>query len=279
MGGWDLMDSVAFGDYMRRLVEWASGRDEVLGVVALGSTAATTHSPDRYSDHDLFVVTVDGAAQALRDDVGWLPDSHRIALCHADTEHGRGVLYDDGHLVELAVFGLGELHVVRVNAYRVLYDTGAIAERLAALASSTADWAEGVDPDGSARFAGFVEQVIVGVSRHARGERLSANERVRGQALAHLLGLIRDFVPTERPAAVDNLDAHRRFELAHPELGRRLDDALEGPLTELASLLVDIAERYVAPRLEIETARPLAALRMVLDRTAPSTPLGPPDAR
>jgi hypothetical protein len=168
------------------------------------------------------VVTVDGAAHALRDDVGWLPDSHRIALCHADTEHGRGVLYDDGHLVE---------------------------------------------------------QVIVGVSRHARGERLSANERVSGQALAHLLGLIRDFVPTERPAAVDNLDAHRRFELAHPELGRRLDDALEGPLTELASLLVDIAERYVAPRLAIETARPLAALRMVLDRTAPSTPLGPPDAR
>jgi hypothetical protein len=30
----------------------------------------------------------------------------------------------------LAVFELSELHVARVNAYRVLYDTGEIAERL-----------------------------------------------------------------------------------------------------------------------------------------------------
>jgi hypothetical protein len=119
------MDGVAFEAYTRRLVEWASSPCDVLGVVALGSTAATTHSPDRYSDNDLFVVTVEGAADGLRDDVGRLPDAHRIALCHADTEHGRAVVYDDGHLVEVAVFELGELHVCRVNAYRVPHDTGA----------------------------------------------------------------------------------------------------------------------------------------------------------
>lgn len=258
------MDVITFEAYTRRLVEWAVGRDDVLGIVTLGSTAATTHPPDRYSDHDLFVVTVDGAAQSLRDDVRWLPDADRIALCHADTEHGRGVVYDDGHLVEIAIFELDELHVVRVNAYRVLYDTGCVAERLAALATITTEWAKRLDPDGSARFAGFVEQVIVGVGRHARGERLSANERIRGYGLTHLLGLIQDFVPTERPAAVDNLSPHRRFELAHPELGRRLGDALEGPLTELANILVEIAERLVAPRLPIETERPLAALRAAL---------------
>jgi hypothetical protein len=257
------MDEVAFEHYTRRLVQWARTRHDVVGVVGLGSTAATTHLPDRYSDHDLFVVTVDGAARGLRDDVGWLPDAERIALCHADTEHGRGVVYDDGHLVEIAVFDLGELDVVRVNAYRVLYDTGGIAERIAALESSTTAWAAGVDPDGSARFAGFVEQVIVGLGRYARGERLSADERIRGQALTHLLGLIRDFVPSERPAAVDNLDPHRRFEQAHPELGRRLGEALEGPLRDLAAVLVEIVERHVAPRLTIETARPLAALRAV----------------
>jgi hypothetical protein len=264
------MDAGAFEAFTRRLIEWARSRHDVVGVVALGSTAAITHAPDRYSDHDLFVVTVDSAAQGLRDDVGWLPDAERVALCHADTEHGRGVVYDDGHLVEIAVFDVGELDVVRVNAYRVLYDTGGIAARLAALASHTAEWAAGADPDGSARFAGFVEQVIVGIGRHARGERLSANERVRGQALTHLLGLVRDFVPSERPATVDNLDPHRRFEHAHPELGRRLGDALEAPLMNLAALLVEIAEQQVAPRLAIETARPLAALRVVLGDAPPA---------
>jgi hypothetical protein len=266
------MDGVAFAAYTRRLVEWARSRGDVLGVVALGSTAATTHPPDRYSDHDVFVVAVDGAAQALRDDVGWLPDADRIALCNADTEHGRGVVYDDGHLVELAVFELSELHVVRVNAYRVLYDTGEIADRLMGLASTTTDWASHVDVDGSARFAGFVEQIIVGVSRHARGERLSANERIRGQALTHLLGLIRDFVPSDRPAAADNLDPHRRFEQTHPGLGARLGDALEGPLDELAGLLVEVAEQHVAPRLTVETERPLAAVRLVLEHTSGSDP-------
>ena len=105
------MDADAYDDYTRRLVRWAERRSDVLGVVALGSTASTDHRPDRYSDHDLFVVTVNGAAQALRDDVGWLPDAHRIALCHTETRHGRGVVYDDGHLVEIAVFEPGELHV------------------------------------------------------------------------------------------------------------------------------------------------------------------------
>jgi hypothetical protein len=265
VSGWQPMDGVAFDLFTRRLVEWARNSDDVIGVVALGSTAATTRPPDRYSDHDVFVVTVDGAAQALRDDVSWLPDADRIALCHADTEHGRGVVYDDGHLVEMAVFELGELHVVRVNAYRVLYDAADIAARLVGLASSTTDWAGGVDADGSARFAGFVEQIIVGVSRHARGERLSANERIRGQALTHVLGLIRDFVPTERASAADNLDPHRRFEQTHPALGERLGDALEWPLADLAELLVAIVEQEVAPRLTIETERPLGAVRLVLD--------------
>ena len=166
-------------------------------MVALGSTAATDHRPDRYSDHDLFVVTVDGAAQALRDDVGWLPDAHRIALCHTETRHGRGVVYDDGHLVEIAVFEPGELHVCRVNAFRVLHDTGDVAAWITALASTTTAAQAAADPDGTERFAAFVQQMIVGINRNARGEHVSANARLRGQALELLLSLLRDLVPAD----------------------------------------------------------------------------------
>ena len=216
------MDADAYDDYTRRLVRWAERRSDVLGVVALGSTASTDHRPDRYSDHDLFVVTVDGAAQALRDDVGWLPDAHRIALCHIETRHGRGVVYDDGHLVEIAVFEPGELHVCRVNTYRVLHDTGDVAAWIAALASTTTAAQAAADPDGTERFAAFVQQMIVGINRDARGEHLSASARLRGQALELLASLVRDLVPAAPDAAIDNLDPHRRFELAHPEIGRRL---------------------------------------------------------
>ena len=64
--------------------------------------------------------------------------------------------------------------------------------------------------------------MIVGINRNARGEHVSANARMRGQALELLASLVRDLVPAEPDAALDNLDPHRRFELAHPEIGRRL---------------------------------------------------------
>lgn len=259
------MDDDRYQDYTRRLVLWAAGRADVLGVVALGSTAATDHRPDRYSDHDLFVVTVDGAAQALRDDVGWLPDAHRIALCHIETRHGRGVVYDDGHLVEIAVFEPGELQVCRVNAYRVLYDTGDVASWMVALASRTSAAQADADPDGTGRFAAFVQQMIVGINRNARGERLSANARLRGPALELLLSLVRDLVPAAPDAAADNLDPHRRFELAHPEIGRRLVTAADGPLDTLAHELVAVLEQHVVARLPIDPSRALAALHRVLD--------------
>ena len=258
------MDADVYDDYTRQVVRWAERRSDVLGVVALGSTAATDHRPDRYSDHDLFVVTVDGAAPALRDDVGWLPDAHRIALCHAETRHGRGVVYDDGHLVEIAVFEPGELRVCRVNAFRVLHDTGDVTAWITALASTTTATQAAADPDGTERFAAFVQQMIVGINRNARGEHVSANARVRGQALELLLSLLRDLVPAQPDAAVDNLDPHRRFELAHPEIGRRLVTALDGPLDALIHELVAVFEEHVVPRLRIDSSRPLAALHRVL---------------
>jgi hypothetical protein len=38
-------------------------------------------------------------------------------------------------------------------------------------------------------------------------------------------------VPTEQPAAADNLDPRRRFEQTHPALGKRLGDARREPAT------------------------------------------------
>jgi hypothetical protein len=272
-----VVDADAYDHYTRQIVRWAERRSDVLGVVALGSTAATDHRPDRHSDHDLFVVTVDGAAQALRDDVGWLPDAHRIALCHSETRHGRGVVYDDGHLVEIAVFEPGELHVCRVNAFRVLHDTGDVAAWITALASTTTATQAAADPDGTERFAAFAQQMIIGINRNARGEHVSANARVRGQALELLLSLVSDLVPAQPDVALDNLDPHRRFELAHPEIGRRLVTALDGPLDALIHALVAVLEEHVVPRLRIDTSRPLAALHRVLGDPSPGQNRSPAD--
>lgn len=81
-----------------------------------------SHSPDEWSDHDLWVVTRAGTAGRLRTTTEWLPDAERIVGHFVETEHGRSVIYNDGHLIEIAVFEDSELEIATANDYRILYD-------------------------------------------------------------------------------------------------------------------------------------------------------------
>src|SRR6478752_8174366 len=131
------MELAEYQGFTDSLTESLGGRPEVLGLVALGSMALRDYAPDRHSDHDFFVVTRLGAAETLRSDLSWLPDSERISFSFRETSHGLKVLYDSGHLLELAVFEPDELALARVNRYRVLLDRADVTERLAAVAAAT----------------------------------------------------------------------------------------------------------------------------------------------
>jgi len=261
------MNDAAYVDWVDELTRWAVGHSDVVGLVAVGSTAGTDHLPDEFSDHDMFVVTRRGAAAALRGDLGWLPHADRIVMIHAETEHGRGVVYDDGHLVEMAVFDDDEIGLVKLNAYRVLVDLADLEARLALIAERTAAGAAADDPDGSYRFHTFVEQLVVGLNRCARGEVLSANHRIRGDATTALIGLLGEFVPSEHRAHRDNLDPHRRFEQAHPDLAARIAAALESPVPVVATRLLTIAEEQLAGRLAAATRAAFDAVRSVVVTT------------
>jgi lincosamide nucleotidyltransferase len=109
----------AFTETLRARLE---ADPRVVGLVALGSMARRDYEPDRWSDHDFFVITNAGEQEAFRADLSWLPFSSRIVFSYRETPHGVTALYEDGHLVEFAVFDPGELPVARVNRYRVLLD-------------------------------------------------------------------------------------------------------------------------------------------------------------
>lgn len=266
------MTPAAYQQYLDDLMSWARTRPDVLGVVGLGSTAGTAHQPDEHSDHDIFVVTAPGAAAPLRDDLSWLPESGRIVMVYAETVHGRGVVYDDGHLVELAVFDDAELELARVNSYRVFVDRGGLSDRLVAMAAR--EDSAPPDPDGTRRFHEWVVQVVAGVGRAARGEQLSANERLRGRAMSDLVGLLSAFVPAEQPAVLDSLDSHRRFEHAYPHLGARLAAALESPLHRTAEVMVDVVEEHLLGRVEAVTPAVIRAVRAVIERVDRPDPSG-----
>jgi hypothetical protein len=86
-------------------------------------------------------------------------------------------------------------------------------------------------------------QITIGVTRWARGERLSANHLVRGWAARTLVEILSLTLAPSNRAPLDAFDPNRRFELAAPEAAAEIDRALESPLLDCAESLLRIAAR------------------------------------
>src|SRR3954454_9873686 len=100
------MQADEYRAFTRDLAERLRADERAIGLVAVGSMADRDYAPDEWSDHDFFVVAVQGQQEALRSDLSWLPRRERVALSFRETEHGVTIVYDDGHLLEFAVFDL-----------------------------------------------------------------------------------------------------------------------------------------------------------------------------
>ena len=130
------MDRSTYIRFADALVDTLAARPDVVGLVAVGSFAT---GPDEYSDHDFFVIARDQpAAEALRRDVTWLPDSERLVLVFRETAHGVKAVYDDGHVMEFAVFLPDEIRLAAVNRARVLVDRADVQARVDAAREQSA---------------------------------------------------------------------------------------------------------------------------------------------
>jgi hypothetical protein len=99
------------------------------------------------------------------------------------------------------------------------------------------------------RVARLLTSLLVGAARWRRGERLSGRQYIHAHAVGCLLRLLQRHVPPLGPAALDDLDPFRRFEAAHPSLGREMEEALRQEPPAAARRLLAIAGRELAERL------------------------------
>lgn len=228
----------AYQAFTDQLVRTLSDQPTVTGIVALGSMAGQHgRTPDRFSDHDFFVIAED--AEPLRQTTAWLPHPDRIALWFRETAHGCKAIYDDGHLVEYAVFTPDELRLARVNDYRILLDRADIAPRMAALAE-----VRDAAPAPEFLHGMFLSHVLVAAGRARRGEEFSARWML-SHAMRFLVQLL--------GGGPDDLDPLRRFHHA------ALEDAMAlGPAAGAGALL-DIYERECSGN-----GRAIAAVRAAL---------------
>lgn len=246
-----------FDQYTAELAASLETQSEVLGLVLLGSTADASRV-DEWSDHDFFVVTTDGAQEHLRADLSWLPHANNLVLTVRETEHGIKAFYDDGHVLEFAVFSLGELELAEANSWAVALDRADVAERMSAIAarpkaSAAVDVARGIRL--------FVSLLLIGVGRARRGETITAGQFVRSHALSNLLSVLAHTASGDT-GRLDSLDPFRRFEFAFPALGTEIAQALDAAPEAAAHTLLAIAERELAERADW----PTEAVRAVRER-------------
>ena len=214
-------------------------RPEVIGLIFVGSAAAT-HRVDQYSDQDFFLVVQQGAGESFRQDLSWLPNSTDIALHPRETAHGLKVVYQNGDVLEFAVFEDSELELSAANDYKVVLDRANITERMAKIAERSTPG----EVNRAQELELFLSLILIGVGRARRGEVLAAEQHIKGYALNHALRLIRLAKPISE-SRKDSLNAYRRFEFDYPELGRELQDVLLMPTEESAKSLVVLVLREI----------------------------------
>jgi hypothetical protein len=227
--------------FTRALTERVRDDKRAIGLVAVGSMADRDYPPDEWSDHDFFVITSPGVQEELRNDLAWLPEQDRIALSVRETDHGLLVIYDDGHLLEFAVFDLDEIALAGVNRYRVLLDRGGVADRIEEVAANPRE-----PRDDLFLFGKTVTAVLVAAGRGRRGEKLSAAFLVTW-ATTFLTRLLIRTLPTENRSLLDSFDSLRRFECAYPELGAELGEIVRLDPADAGRALLELLEREVRP--------------------------------
>ena len=228
--------------FTHELTERLSGDARAIGLVAVGSMADRDYGPDDWSDHDFFVITAPGGQEELRNDLSWLPDRERVALSFRETEHGVNVLYDDGHMLEFAVFDLDEVALAGVNRYRVLLDRGGVEERVEHVAAGPPPPREDVS-----LFGKTVTAASVAFGRGRRGERLSAAFMLIA-ATTYLSRLLIGTLAAANGSILDGFDSLRRFERVYPALGAELATIVRLDPVAGSTALLDVLERELRPR-------------------------------
>ncbi len=204
-----------FLDFQAQLTDSVAKRPEVIGLIFVGSAAAT-HRVDQYSDQDFFLVVKAGTGEAFRQDLSWLPNHNEIVLSPRETAHGLKVVYQTGDVLEFAVFEDSELELASVNDYRVMLDNQDLTGRMARIAARSIP----KPIDRTREFELFLSLILIGTGRAKRGEILAAEQHIKSAAMDFAIKLIRNARYNNEKA--DSLNGFRRFEQDYPEVSKEL---------------------------------------------------------
>jgi len=198
-------------DRLRSLAATLAKHDDALALLALGSVGRETERLDEWSDVDFFVLVRAGAKARYIDDLSWLECACPLVWHFRNTADGHKALMADGLFCEFAVFEAHELAGIPYAPGRFVWRRDEVPEALATPlrplpARADKQWLVGE----------ALSNLIVGLQRHARGEKLAAMRMVQVHALDRVLELLEHDAPPG-PVGRDPFSVDRRVEQRLPQ--------------------------------------------------------------
>lgn len=239
-----------------------AARDDALALLALGSVGLETQRLDAHSDLDFFVLVRPQAKARYLADLSWLDVAHRVAWSFRNTPDGSKALMDDGVFCEFAIFEPAELAHIPFARGRFVWRRDEVEP---AWAQPARPLPQRADPDWLVGEA--LSNLIVGLGRCARGERLSAMRMVQVHALDRLLELLEQRVARADPAR-DPFSVERRIEQRRPELAATLPALAGGYNQTPAAALTLLGELERHAPVPAVVARHIRALAAQADQAA-----------
>jgi hypothetical protein len=239
------VDPERYAEYTSQIRAAVSADPQVVGLIALGSTAERKFRDD-WSDHDFWIITKPGREEHYLDSVDWMPDSHRILLTARHGANNRTAIYWDGHKVEFAAYDLNDAQNGKLERFSVLLERGGVLEMADAVKDSSRRTRKErlLEAENISNLAIFAWTYY---ARMRRGEWLAAHRFLffGVELLQDLLGV---YCYPEDDARVDFLDPTRRLEQVKPELAAELKEILTRADAMSGLALLRIAEREIRPQ-------------------------------
>lgn len=150
------------------IIEYNQHKDEVLAFLGLGSMHDQSRM-DPYSDVDFFLIVKEGFQKTYLEDVSWLHVRETL-ISFQETDVGYKVIYDDGVLLEFAVFEPSDLKKINIPEGTLFYMSEVLDRDLFKPTQHQGDRKK----SESYLIQDVLSNLYVGVLRTLRGEYVSA---------------------------------------------------------------------------------------------------------
>jgi hypothetical protein len=193
-------------------------------LIGLGSVGIERDRLDDFSDLDFFLIADVGFKQRYIENLDWLQSVHPIAYHFRNTPDGHKLLFADGIFCEFAVFEAAELSRIPFAQGRVVWKRPEVDDTICLPAS-----AKPSQPSRDVEWllGEALTNLYVGLSRHRRGEKLSAERLVQHYAVDRVLELAA-LVEKEMPLLRDAFENARRVERRFPAIAKLVPRFVQG---------------------------------------------------